>query len=330
MIRYDWRPFLAQWSAALVNSSVAEYVEIPESGWMGYPPASDEQIRAAEQRLGTTLPPSYREFLQVTNGWRTTGDFIDRLWSAEEIAWFSVRNQSWIDAWNDPQYAGPAVSEAEHRTYGPEQDSAVFRAEYLKTTLEISDIGDSAILLLNPQVITEDGEWEAWMLANWLPGASRYRSFWDLMHAMYEDFVSLETHERKRFKPSDAPEKLPHKLDDLIDELRNKAQQWQGVIDATHSTDGYNAAIKHALEEAAQTIDNLRSAERDPGVLMQRVLALADALEAAVCADAATRISVVDILRMPLMSGKVTVFIQQKGEIEGKREAAGIIRWFFA
>jgi len=63
------------------------------------------------------------------------------------------------------------------------------RASYLLTSLEISDRGDDSIYLLNPKIVTEDGEWEAWLFANWIPGAIRYRSFWDLMQAEYKNFL---------------------------------------------------------------------------------------------------------------------------------------------
>ena len=72
--------------------------------------------------------------------------------------------------------------------YGETQDSVRFRVEYLESALEVSDIGDSAIFLLNPKVVTPDGEWEAWFFGNWLPGASRYRSFAELMEAEYQTF----------------------------------------------------------------------------------------------------------------------------------------------
>jgi hypothetical protein len=54
-----------------------------------------------------------------------------------------------------------------------------------QTVLEISDWGDSAIYLLNPQVVTVDGEWEAWFYAPWNIVPARYRSFWDLMQAEF-------------------------------------------------------------------------------------------------------------------------------------------------
>jgi hypothetical protein len=63
--------------------------------------------------------------------------------------------------------------------------------KYLQQALEISDRGDSSIYLLNPNIVTADGEWEAWFFGDWLPGADRYHSFIDLMQAEYETFLEL-------------------------------------------------------------------------------------------------------------------------------------------
>ena len=176
--------------------------EVIQSGWLGYPGATEEQIVRAEARLKTTLPLSYREFLKVTNGWRQTTPFIDKLWSTEDIEWFSVRHQAWIDSFVE-RYADdsvdridtllgePTILDKDYLVYGDAQDCSKLRVEYLQTALEISDKGDAAIYLLNPQVITEDGEWEAWFFGNWLPGADRYRSFREMMQAEYENFLEL-------------------------------------------------------------------------------------------------------------------------------------------
>ena len=66
------------------------------------------------------------------------------------------------------------------------------REEYLQTALEISsDSDDGDIYLLIPEVINLEGEWEAWHFGNKLPGANRYRSFYELMQQALEwgDFV---------------------------------------------------------------------------------------------------------------------------------------------
>jgi len=41
--------------------------------WLGLPPASEERIAAMEERLGRRMPPSYRRFLEVSDGWRHAG-----------------------------------------------------------------------------------------------------------------------------------------------------------------------------------------------------------------------------------------------------------------
>src|SRR5262245_35199762 len=145
---------------------------------------------AAEERLGKSLPPSYRNFLKCTNGLLQPsgagaargGDF----WPVEKIEWFRVRNAEWIEA-----YAGSSeeISDDLYFRYGEEQDTIHFRIEYLRAALELSGNGDSSVYLLNPLVVGDDGEWEAWHFANWYPGAVRYRSFAEMMRDHYAQFV---------------------------------------------------------------------------------------------------------------------------------------------
>lgn len=189
-----WKDFLLEWSKEIIQYEdiVEDYVppDVAASGWLGYPGATEERIRAAETRLGVTLPPSYREFLKATNGWHQLTSYIYRLWSTEEIEWFAVRHQSWIDAYVTSHAHLPPVLDKEYFVYGEEQYSTMFRTEYLQTALEISEESDGSIYLLNPQVVTPDGEWEAWLFADWLPGAHRYRSFWEMMQSERQTFLN--------------------------------------------------------------------------------------------------------------------------------------------
>src|SRR5688500_7650225 len=124
MDKHDWLPFLQKWSREMATSpNHAEKLppEVVASGWLGFPGATDEQLHQRETRLWLQLPPSYRSFLTATNGWRTTGTFIDRLWSTEEVEWFKARNQDWIDAYT--MYGDTEVSDEEYFVYGDEQDS---------------------------------------------------------------------------------------------------------------------------------------------------------------------------------------------------------------
>jgi hypothetical protein len=47
--------------------------------------------------------------------------------------------------------------------------------------VQISEQGDGYVYLLNPVVVTPDGEWEAWILGSKIAGAKRWPSFWELV-----------------------------------------------------------------------------------------------------------------------------------------------------
>jgi hypothetical protein len=195
MAPFDWLPLLSRLSGELLQRP--ELVagvppEITRAGWLGFPPATEEHVRQAEARLGTTLPPSYWDFLKVTNGWWTTGAFEERLLPADEIEWYRVRHPDLVEAWlKGVRLSGPMpeVPDSEYLVYDERQETTAFRDEYLPATLQISELCDG-VYLLNPQIITDDGEWEAWYFAAWLPGAIRYRSFWEMMHGEHDRFLA--------------------------------------------------------------------------------------------------------------------------------------------
>ena len=213
MAKFAWERFLKRMSRYIIATGEFKdelTPEVIESDWLGYPGATEKQIVAAEKRLGIRLPPSYREFLRVTNGWRMVTNFIHKLWSVSEIGWHDERhreeNDAWMEAWME---GGPVedISDEEYRDYGrnPSSLSQPFRPQYLRTALEVSSWTDG-IYLLNPQTINVDGEWEAWFFAPWNLGASRYPSFWDLLQGERRSFVHLMRRDRGRPTPYASPE----------------------------------------------------------------------------------------------------------------------------
>ncbi len=168
----DWQPFLKQWAEEMLD--VAEDTddlpsEAIKARWLGFPGVTKAQIAEVETRLGVTLPPSYKAFLKVTNGWRQPEAFwaanAGSLWQANQAQWFAVANQDWIDA-----YAAPDQAEG-----------------HLQVALQISENGDG-VYLLNPKVVDNAGEWEAWFFADWNPGADKYPSFQEMMQAQYQSW----------------------------------------------------------------------------------------------------------------------------------------------
>ena len=90
-----WRQFLGRWNRELLGDAEVRRglpAEVVASGWLGYPGATPAEIERAESRLGVRLPPSYRTFLTVSNGWHPAAPYLGRLWSTEEIGWYAGRH----------------------------------------------------------------------------------------------------------------------------------------------------------------------------------------------------------------------------------------------
>jgi hypothetical protein len=200
MERFDWQSFLREFSQQLADDDrirdVLSETEL-ESGWLGRDGASPQQIAQLERRLGAQLPPSYKNFLQASNGFGPTGlDSVTppNLWPLDTVAWFRDRhNDDWISPWRaaEANTGILRVPDQQYFVYGPTQVPTAIRSEYLASALEVSDVGDGGVYLLNPEVRFADGEWEAWHLAAWLPGASRYRSFREMMEAIRSRFLEV-------------------------------------------------------------------------------------------------------------------------------------------
>src|SRR5215217_5149174 len=151
--------------------------------WMGFGPASLQSIARKESELRTTLPPSYKDFLLVSNGFRHISMFIYKLYSVEEIDWAAnVEDERWLAGIeSDPI----EVSDHDYSDYSENQRPERFRPEYFRNSLKISGWGDACCLFLNPN-IQHKGEWEVLFYATWLPGTNRYRSFKDYLIQTHE------------------------------------------------------------------------------------------------------------------------------------------------
>jgi hypothetical protein len=333
---FEWRPFLEEWSRAILASPDVEHFELPpdviESGWLGYPPATDEQIAAAEARLGVALPPSYKAFLKVTNGWRQTGGAVERLLPVEEIDWLRVLHSDWIDAWT---MFGP-------EEYDPEFDPVDLR--HMPGTLVISEIGDAAIMLLNPAVKTPDGEWQAWFFANWIPGADPHDSFVLMLQQEYETLLHISREEARRPQPGEPADAVIAKLPELFNMLTEKVTlHEQCAKKAPFGGNEYDRGAAAGLKAVIARVRAIQAQNLDPQTLRERLRTLAVEIEAeAAQAEAEMRASIHtgDMLgpllnpagyslsdmfkRIMNMAGSVQV----GGRIQGRREGAQIIRWF--
>ncbi|GHD54044.1 hypothetical protein GCM10010335_68100 [Streptomyces galbus] len=85
----NWLDFLGRWQDEWVPRPDEEVNAAQSSMPLGGPGADEAAIAAAEERPGRRLPPSYRTFLAVSDGWhveQTTG--IYQLGGTADIDWF--------------------------------------------------------------------------------------------------------------------------------------------------------------------------------------------------------------------------------------------------
>jgi hypothetical protein len=169
------------------------------------PPADARMIDDLEARLGTRLPPSYRAFLEHTNGapampgWGIvrTGleqELAEGLLSVESVAWlrdYDPAMATWLEApesddaeaaWHHPAF-DPRETERDYLYPEGGGDLVAVKSGHLLYSLAITAIVDGYHTVLNPLVVDADGEWEAWDDGTKLPGALRYASFADLLEA---------------------------------------------------------------------------------------------------------------------------------------------------
>lgn len=139
--------------------------DVLASGRLGAPGASEAELRALEARLGVALPPSYRAFLQASDGFLQPGVIVPRLLAAREVDWYRVAHGDTIDAWGS----------------GAGDDDPVAAALGAALLVSAQETIGTAVYLLDPRDVGADGEWAALYFAHWVPGVHRHASFRALM-----------------------------------------------------------------------------------------------------------------------------------------------------
>ncbi|MFI7052337.1 SMI1/KNR4 family protein [Streptosporangium canum] len=148
------------------------------AAWLGTTGAGEAGIARHEERLGMRLPPSYREFLQITDGWDEYSHSCLRLMPLAEVGWTRDVDPELARIWDQLEDDSDS------------QDQWYLHQESMSGSLYISEYIEGQVYLLNPHVVGPDGEWEAWDFATWHPGEVRYRSFWDLMEREFGAYLS--------------------------------------------------------------------------------------------------------------------------------------------
>jgi hypothetical protein len=195
----NWMPVLSRLNSIMLRSDkwksyLAE--EALSAGWCGQSPAPESQILKTEKRLGVTLPPSYRFFLSISNGWRPFSSFVERLLPVQEVERFRVAEQE-DSALIQELYQEEDAPDNVYLDYKTPEHMSALRPRYYPDSLFVGkkwDGGGGELLLLNPHIVFPDGEWETIFFANWIPGNWRFRSF--------REFVEDSVPNEERFEHS--------------------------------------------------------------------------------------------------------------------------------
>ncbi|MFJ2647069.1 SMI1/KNR4 family protein [Streptomyces sp. NPDC087420] len=237
---YNWRPFLDRWSADWIDSPGAEgredaAEEIVRDRWLGFAPAGAERIAALEERLGAELPPSYRSFLAVTDGWRPAGTAVELLGTVDGVHW----------------HKGAELQELYESALDEESsDDEVVRAGMWGRALQLSVASDATDLLLDPGDVNADGEWAAYLHRAWsgeLP--VRHESFLDLMQALFRDF-------HRRSAVPEFVNATTRELDASVEEARVACLAGE---DIDEQLDVFEDAAEHGRPRAGGFRDELRA-----------------------------------------------------------------------
>ncbi|MEI7032253.1 SMI1/KNR4 family protein [Streptomyces pratensis] len=175
---FNWYEFLGRWQEEWVPGEDDEGDEDGGRSFVGpgRPGADEEAIVAAEERLGRRLPPSYRTFLSVSDGWHVEqAAGIYQLGGAADIDWFQ-----------DPFGMSPMY---EDNLGDDPREEDVLLAGMWRRALQLETDSDMSNALLDPGDKDEDGEWALYVFQGWGGETpTRHASFRAYMEAMYRGF----------------------------------------------------------------------------------------------------------------------------------------------
>jgi hypothetical protein len=164
--------------------------------WLGFEPATDAAIQAAEKRLNCSLPTDYKEFLTITNGFSQTNNAVHSTFlPVEKIDYLLNLDDDLIEIWEDT--------------------GNVEVAKILKTSILIGGLNEAQNVLLIPQ----KNKWIYWQFAHWIPGERPFKN----LKSYFKDVLDFFKEETAKPQPE------PIKDFSLRDALF--AFDWQAVYD---------------------------------------------------------------------------------------------------
>lgn len=129
--------------------------EQTENKWLGNQPASENEIKLTEKRLGMELPTDYKMFLSITNGFSAPNDVKPTFESIDKIDFLKNINSSIIKAYSI--------------------DGIENIGKQLEKSIIVGGINEEQSFLLIPSDLERE-KWKYWKFANWHPGEEEHES----------------------------------------------------------------------------------------------------------------------------------------------------------
>jgi hypothetical protein len=146
------------------------------TGWVGFPPASEEEIRASEVRLNVRFPEDFKEFLRITNGFPQCVSIGVSFLPSHKIDYLKNIYPDLVEIWG-------------------ESDVLKDVGYQMSKALLIGGLDEEQHLFLIPPNDAH-AKWQYWRFANWSPGETTFERLLD--HFIEEtEFIREEISEGK-------------------------------------------------------------------------------------------------------------------------------------
>jgi SMI1 / KNR4 family (SUKH-1) len=166
----DWQELLKRISLLSIQQEELEFpAEVIEKQWLGFEPATLDDIRLKEATLGIRFPQDYIDFLLTTNGFMACRNTFPTLCSINEVGFLRDIEPNIIDCCD---------SESDGESLVNSFRNGIF----------IGGLHDEQQMFLGP---VEHGQWVCWFFASWLPGEWQFQSL-----RYYMEYVLRELEEK--------------------------------------------------------------------------------------------------------------------------------------
>jgi hypothetical protein len=239
------RQLLERWNEEVLTISDAGSrtvtAQMRDRRWIGSPPATPAELAAWERSTGLSLPPSYRAFAQISNGWPLVDFDYGAVRPVAEIGRVRDLEPGLLQAWED--------SFDEDDTADDEGELRDDEVPLLRRCLLLNDGSDN--FLLDPGHTSTDGEWATWDFTNWYPGAANGApSFRAGLERHYASFV--------RFDASDSVSRT--EIADLVEQAYRTSLAGGETGDVFKRAQDYGDLRAEVLEVQVQVLREVQGA----------------------------------------------------------------------